>query len=255
MYCNKSEILKNIRLNDEIYEMIILDKEISNKAEAGQFIHIKPYGTDYPLLRRPISINRINRQNGAIAILYQLKGKGTIELSRLESGDFLDVMGPLGNGFPIKNNKRCAVVGGGIGTAPLLELAAQLENCDAYLGFRSDIYKIDAFEKVSKEVYIATEDGSAGIKGFVTDLLAGNLHKYDVIYTCGPKIMMKKVKELCKENNTECYLSLEERMGCGIGACLVCVCKTKADNEAGWHHSKVCSDGPVFNSEEVVFDV
>jgi dihydroorotate dehydrogenase electron transfer subunit len=162
-------------------------------------------------------------------------------------------MGPLGKGFPVFEGKNCAVVGGGIGTAPLLELACNLKQCDAYLGFRNEVYKLEEFQAVCGNVAVATEDGSVGHKGYITDLLENSISSYDVVYTCGPRVMMDKVMEICIRNNVECYVSIEERMGCGIGACLVCACKAKgADGQ--WHNKKACKDGPVFNAKEVFLD-
>lgn len=236
-----------------IFEMELLSQCIAEAAEPGQFLHIRIREALYPLMRRPISIHKVDRKRSVVTILYHLAGIGTVELSKLREGSSLDVMGPLGKGFPVRKDKKCAVVGGGIGTAPLLELAGHLENCDAYLGFRDTVYKIEAFEEVCQGVFVATEDGSMGHRGFITDRLVENIKKYDIVYSCGPKPMMKKVMEICQNNDILCYVSLEERMGCGIGACLVCACKIKgADGQ--WHHKKACKDGPVFDGREVEFD-
>lgn len=253
MFNEKCEVLQNKQLASNVYEMVLKTDKIAKAALPGQFIHIKINPGMYPLLRRPISINRTDKEKGTAAIVYQIVGKGTEEMSEIQKGTVLDIMGPLGKGFPIFEGKRCAVIGGGMGTAPLLELAYSLQRCDAYLGFRDEVYKLAEFEAICNKVAVATEDGSLGHKGYVTELLEKAINSYDVVYTCGPKIMMKKVADICSKNNVECYVSLEERMGCGIGACLVCACKIKGE-DAKWHHKKACKDGPVFNAKEVSFD-
>lgn len=247
------QIIYNGEVTSGIFEMVLVSRNIADSALPGQFVHIKVNAGLYPLLRRPISINSVDKDKGAITILYHVVGQGTEELSKLEAGSYIDVMGPLGNGFPIFKDKRCAVVGGGIGTAPLLELAKNMQNCNAYLGFRDCVYKIEEFERHCDKVYITTEDGSIGYKGYITEHLLKDIARYDIVYTCGPKAMMQKTIEICQQNNVDCYVSIEERMGCGIGACLVCACKVKDEN-GQWHHKKACKDGPVFNAREVILD-
>ena len=246
------EVIQNKDLSQGIFELIFKSKNIAAAALPGQFVHLKVNSGLYPLLRRPISIHNVDKGKGTVSIIYHVVGQGTEYMSKLKSGS-IDVMGPLGKGFPILADRKCAVVGGGIGTAPLLELAKNLSNCDAYLGFRSCTYKVEAFEDSCNKVYVATEDGSVGYKGYITEKLSKAITEYDVIYTCGPKVMMKKVMELCEINNIECYVSIEERMGCGIGACLVCACKVQEEN-GEWHYKKACKDGPVFNAKEVLLD-
>ena len=246
------ELIYNKEIAQGIFELIFKSENIATSALPGQFVHIKVNTGLYPLLRRPISIHSVDKDNGTVAIIYHVVGQGSEEMSRLESGS-IDVMGPLGKGFPIFEGKRCAVVGGGIGTAPLLELAKNTSNCDAYLGFRNCTYKVAAFEDYCNKVYVATEDGSTGYKGYITEQLEKYIAEYDVVYTCGPKVMMKKIMEICEINNIECYVSIEERMGCGIGACLVCACKVQEEN-GEWHYKKACKDGPVFNAKEVLLD-
>ncbi len=244
------KVIENIELCNNIYELIIECPEIARQTKPGQFLHVKVGRGLDPLLRRPISISRVDRPAGNISLVYQLIGRGTKEMTTFKQGDDIDVLGPLGNGFPVFPGKRCAVVGGGMGVAPLLELAAGLEACDAYLGFRCSNFKVEEYSKLCSKVYIATEDGSTGSKGYVTDLIS-DISSYDIIYTCGPKPMMKKVKELCEQNSVKCFVSIEERMGCGIGACLVCACKVKEGDV--WHYKKACTDGPVFEAGEVDF--
>jgi len=249
VFNKKCKVISNKEIAPSIFEMVIEDIDIATKADPGQFLHIKAKLRSDVLLRRPISICDINERS--ITIVYQVVGKGTEELSFTNPLEYIDVIGPIGNAYPIDKTKKCAVIGGGIGIAPLLELSKRLKNCDAYLGFKSGVYKVDDFKKYCNNVIISTEDGSFGNKGYITDFIR-EIENYDIIYTCGPKVMMKKVKELCLAvPSITCYLSMEERMGCGIGACLVCTCKTTNANDSKWHYKKVCTDGPVFNAKEV----
>lgn len=248
---NICKVIENKELCQNMYEIVLECPEIAKTARPGQFLHIKANEGLEPLLRRPISISKIYGEKGHISLIYQILGKGTKSIAALKPGEAIDVMGPLGNGFPVFPGKKCAVVGGGMGVAPLLELANNLADCDAYLGFRCDTFKLAEYKSACKELFIATEDGSMGIRGYVTELMK-DIGKYGIVYTCGPKLMMKKVKELCEGSSVQCFVSIEERMGCGIGACLVCACKIKEGN--AWHYKKACTDGPVFEAGEVDFN-
>lgn len=253
MLQGKYEVLKNEQIDGYIYEMVINCPEITLIALPGQFVHIKTGNSIKTLLRRPISISKLNKAEGRISLVYQVVGSGTELMRHIKAGEMVDMIGPIGNGFPVIKGKKCAVVGGGIGIAPLLELCANVEDCEAFLGYRSTPYKLDAFKSHTKAVHIATDDGICGHKGFVTELIESRIKDFDVVYTCGPKLLMSKIKAMCGREGVECYVSVEERMGCGIGACLVCACKAKgADGE--WHYKKACVDGPVFRAEEVSFD-
>lgn len=258
------KVLVNKNLIDNIWEMVIESREIASMAKAGQFVNIKvAYEGNDPLLRRPISICDVAADKGEITLIYAVIGRGTKLMSDMKEGQTVETIGPVGNGFPVEaerinlKNKRVAVIGGGIGTVPLLQLTKELNEKgikpEAYLGFRGNSYKIQEFEKHCAHVTIATENGCEGFTGFVTEPFSDKVQDFDIVYSCGPEIMMKRVASICKKAGVKLYVSMEERMGCGIGACLVCVCKTKADNENGWHHSKVCTDGPVFLAEEVFF--
>jgi len=242
------KIVENRKLCRDIFEMVIECPEIAQEAKPGQFLHIRVKAGIDPLLRRPISISRIYRDLGHISVVYQIIGKGTKEMTLLRKGEDIDVMGPLGNGFTLFPGKKCAVIGGGMGVAPLLELASKLSDCDAYIGFRCSTFKLDEYKSLCKELFIATEDGSTGSRGYVTDIIK-DIGEYDIVYTCGPKLMMQKVKELCERSSVQCFVSIEERMGCGIGACLVCACRIKEGD--AWHYKKACTDGPVFEAGEV----
>ncbi|MHB1392064.1 MAG: dihydroorotate dehydrogenase electron transfer subunit [Clostridia bacterium] len=246
-----SKIVENRELCQNIFEIVVECPEMAQEAKPGQFLHIKTNKGLDPLLRRPVSISRINKDKGYISLVYQILGRGTKEMAALKPDEEIDIMGPFGNGFPVFPGKKCAIVGGGMGVAPLLELAYSLNDCDAYLGFRCSTFKLAEYKSACKELHIATEDGSAGSKGYVTDIIK-NVDKYEIVYTCGPKLMMKKVKELCESKSVQCFVSIEERMGCGIGACLVCACKIKEGDS--WHYKKACTDGPVFEAGEVDFN-
>jgi dihydroorotate dehydrogenase electron transfer subunit len=248
-----SELAKNI------FKMTVKSEYISMNALPGQFVNVKCCGGIDALLRRPISICNVDKNRETFDIVFQIKGKGTEYLSRKEAGSEVDLIGPLGNSFKINGDyKRIAVVGGGIGIFPLLYLLKELKDVDrsSYLGFRSSEYVVllDEFGAESEALSISTDDGSRGYKGLVTDLLERDIEEkgFDIIYTCGPTPMIRKVCEISKKAGIKCQVSLEQRMGCGIGACLVCACKIgKPDN---WEYKHVCKDGPVFWSDEVIFD-
>ena len=204
------------------------------------------------MLPRPISICEIDKNDGALHLVYRVAGKGTQEFSEKNTGMELSVLGPLGNGFPLKS-KKAFLIGGGIGIPPILELAKQLD-CEKQivLGYRnSDMFLLDEFKKYGS-VYIATEDGSYGSKGNVLDAIRENDLEADIIYACGPTPMLRALKEYAAEKQMECWISMEEKMACGIGACLACVCKSKeVDAHTNVHNKRVCKEGPVFRAEEV----
>lgn len=230
--------------------------EIASQAKAGQFVHIRVPGFT---LRRPISICEVDREKGDLRILFDIRGEGTKELAKRTVGDDIDIMGPLGNGFDLLDrDKKAVVVGGGIGVPPMLETAKHYgANATAILGFRNKALVVlkEDFEQNGCQVMLCTDDGSAGHRGLVTDELKERIAQgqVDIVYACGPKVMLKFVAKMCQEHNIRCQVSLEERMGCGVGACLVCACKTKKENgEETYSH--VCKNGPVFEAEKVVFD-
>ena len=237
-----------------IYSMRISTKVIAKEAKAGQFISL--FSKDGSrLLPRPISLCEIDREGGRLRIVYRVAGAGTEEFSHLKAGDEVDILGPLGNGFPIEEGKgkRVMLMGGGIGVPPMLEMAKQL-NCEKQiiLGYRDEnLFLRDEFEAYG-EVFVATEDGSAGTKGNVLDAIREQNLTADVIYACGPTPMLRAIKEYAAEKGIKCYISLEEKMACGIGACLACVCQSKnVDHHSNVHNKRICKDGPVFLAEEV----
>ena len=242
------------RLTEDVYSMWIREEEMAAQAKPGQFISV--YTKDgAKLLPRPISICETNKETGMLRIVYRTVGAGTEEFSRYQAGDTVDIMGPLGNGFPLEEaaeGKTAFLIGGGIGIPPMLELAKQL-HCkkEVILGYRDVLFLNEEFAPYG-EVVLATEDGSAGTKGNVIDAIREHGLKADVIFACGPTPMLRALKEFAASENITCFLSLEEKMACGIGACLACVCKTKnVDEHSHVHNARICKDGPVFRAEEV----
>lgn len=256
------KIMEINELATDIFQIKIMSPYLAENSLCGQFVNIKCSDSNDLSLRRPISICNVDRKQCIVDLVFQVKGHGTMLLSQKKVGDSIDVMGPLGNSFTVKKLSKIAVVGGGIGIFPLLYLLNSLEGfCNkrvAILGFRNKDAMVlkDEFDKNSEELFITTDDGSYGYKGFNTDLLEQEISKgLDMIYACGPLPMIKKVSAIAKKNGIPCEISMEERMGCGIGACLVCSCKTKdSSSPNGEKYSHVCKDGPIFNSQEVIFD-
>ena len=274
------EIVDKKTLADAVVSITVSCNELARQSSAGQFLHIKCGETR--LLRRPISICSL--QGGNIRFVFEVKGEGTRWLSEQEIGDELNILGPLGKGFNIPNGK-IIVVGGGVGTPPML-LAAESANGKAkktnrlapgesrkndviaILGFRSAdrIILTEEFIKICEKVIVTTDDGSAGIQGAVTKPLEELLKsgEYSAVMSCGQLLMQKAVADMCAKYNVQCQVSLEERMGCGIGACLVCACATvnnsgtTAQDSSGTvientEMSRVCIDGPVFNASNVIW--
>lgn len=248
-----AKVVSQQALTDDIFSMWIQADEIAGAAVPGQFISV--YTKDAgKLLPRPISLCQVDKEKGQLRIVYRVVGAGTSQFSGYQAGDDIEIMGPLGNGFPLERavGKKVFLIGGGIGIPPMLELARQLD-CEkqAVLGYRDVLFLNDEFEKFSY-VYVATEDGSAGTKGNVLDAIRENGLKADVIFACGPTPMLRALKAYAEEHEIECWLSLEEKMACGIGACLACVCQSKeVDEHSHVHNKRICKDGPVFLAQEV----
>lgn len=243
-------IIRQEEIAEDIYSMWLATERIAAHAKAGQFLSIY-CNEGSRLLPRPISICEIDRPDDAVRIVYRVAGKGTDEFCRMRTGMHLTVTGPLGNGFPTEK-KPALIIGGGIGIPPMLELAKSLD-CEKkiVLGFRSELFLLEEFSGQG-EIYLATEDGSAGIKGNVLDAIQNYRLTADVIYACGPAPMLRAVKEYAAAQKIECYISMEERMACGIGACLACVCHSaEKDLHTNVHNKRICKEGPVFRAEEV----
>ena len=245
-----AKVVSQEALAADIYSMWIEAPEIAAAAKPGQFfsVYTKDAGR---LLPRPISICETDKAKGRLRIVYRVAGAGTAEFSGYRAGDDIAVMGPLGNGFPLKS-KKAFLIGGGIGIPPMLELSKNLE-CEKQivLGYRDELFLNREFEPFGR-VYVATEDGSAGTKGNVLDAIRENGLTADVIYACGPTPMLRALKAYAQERKIECWISLEERMACGIGACLACVCRsTDVDEHSHVHNKRICKDGPVFSAQEV----
>ncbi|MCI6888210.1 MAG: dihydroorotate dehydrogenase electron transfer subunit [Lachnospiraceae bacterium] len=245
-----AKVVSQEKLTADICSMWIQADTIAAQAKPGQFISV--YTKDPSrLLPRPISLCEVDREQGRLRIVYRIVGAGTEEFSGYRAGDDITVMGPLGNGFTLKD-KKAFLIGGGIGIPPMLELAKQLD-CEKQmvLGYRDELFLKEEFEPYGS-VYVATEDGSAGTKGNVMDAIRANGLTADVIYACGPTQMLRALKAYAEENGIECWLSLEEKMACGIGACLACVCKSRdVDPHTHVHNKRICKDGPVFLAQEV----
>ena len=247
-------VLKQQCIGKDIYDMTIQTKHIAGHAKAGQFVSL--YSNDASkLLPRPISLCGIDAEAGTLRLVYRVTGEGTgtEEFSRLKAGDTIRVLGPLGNGFTVEPGKKAFLIGGGIGIPPMLELMKQLD-CDktAVLGYRdSDMFLKDEFEAVG-DVVISTEDGSFGTKGNVIDAIKEQGVEGSIIYACGPTPMLRGIKAYAEEMGIEAQISMEERMACGIGACLACVCKTKdKDAHSNVNNKRICKEGPVFDAKEV----
>ena len=239
----------------EIYDLTVFCPEIARTAVCGQFVNIKVDGF---MLRRPISLCGIDAEKGTIRIVFQVRGSGTKELSNLCKGQLIDMVAPLGGrGFTLlDNDKRAVIIGGGIGNPPMLPIAKHYgKNATVISGFRNAAAVIlqEDFAETGARTVLCTDDGSVGKKGFVTEALSEELNtmKPDIIYACGPSVMLKGVVDIARAADVRCEVSLEERMGCGVGACLVCACRTVKDGEEFYKH--VCKDGPVFSGEEVLF--
>ncbi|MBC2579829.1 dihydroorotate dehydrogenase electron transfer subunit [Clostridium sp. DJ247] len=235
------EVYKNMEISQGIFELTIKG---SFQGRPGQFYMVRSWDKE-PILSRPISIYHIDEES--LVFLYQVVGQGTIALSQLKSGDKMQVMGPFGNGFDLDKIKgNVAIVSGGIGVAPMYYVAEKLSNCkiDVYAGFRDMPYALDGFKAYVNTVNVATENGVVGHKGYITEIF--NPKDYDVVLCCGPEVMMEKVVKICESSGVPVYVSLEKHMACGVGACLVCTCKTKSGNK------RTCKDGPVFLGSELL---
>ncbi|MCQ2508470.1 MAG: dihydroorotate dehydrogenase electron transfer subunit [Dorea sp.] len=236
---------------------LIIKADAALTAKPGQFVSV--YTKDpSKLLPRPISICEIDKEAGTLRLVYRVTAEkaGTAQFSQLKAGDTIPVIGPLGNGFPIEEakGKKVFLMGGGIGVPPILEMAKQMdcEKKQIVIGYRDANTFLSKEFSENGELYISTEDGSVGTKGNVMDAIRENGLDADMIFACGPTPMLRAIKNFAIEHDMVCYISMEERMACGIGACLACVCKTKeVDHHSNVHNKRICKDGPVFLATEV----
>lgn len=250
-----AEILSNSPISTGIFEMVLYAPEVAENAKPGQFINVFTGSVEH-ILPRPISICEIEEKEGNITLVYQVVGKGTKVFSEIICGQEVKVLGPLGNGFEVSQKAgNHVLVGGGIGVPPLYELAKRLKgNVTVFIGSRSNPILVEKFEALGATVHIATDDGSVGFKGNVVELMNSINPEIDDIYSCGPKIMLKFLTEWALEKGIDPQVSMEERMACGIGACVGCVVKIQKKNEDDWQNLKVCKDGPVFLGSEVLWN-
>ena len=245
-----AKVVSQKTLTTDVYSLVLEAPEIASQAIAGQFVSVYTHDGS-KMLPRPISLCGIDREAGTLRLVYRVVGFGTKEFSQLTAGDTVDILGPLGNGF-MKSDKKAILIGGGIGIPPMLQLAKELD-CEksVVLGYRDEIFLNEEFEPYA-HVYMSSEDGQHGVKGNVIDAIKKYGVDGAVIYACGPTPMLRGIKAYAMENGIECQISMEEKMACGVGACLACVCKTKdIDEHSQVHNRRICKDGPVFYAEEV----
>lgn len=253
----RAKLIDKELLKEDIVKFKISSKEVAENAKPGQFIEIKVADNTEQFLRRPISIYDVDKEKGEMEFIFQIKGKGTQILATKEVGDEIDLLGPLGYGtFEIKDYKKVSIIGGGIGTFPLYYLTKALKgkaDTTVYIGFRNkELVTLEKeFEEISNKLVLTTDDGSYKEKGYAIEFLKEDAKKEkpDIIFACGPLPMLRAIREFAIENNIPCQISLEERMGCGIGACLGCAVKVISGETERYGH--VCKEGPVFLANEV----
>lgn len=246
-------VVSQKEIAEQIYDLW-LETELAREVRPGQFAAVYPKDAS-TLLPRPISICEADKEKGRLRMVYRVAGKGTKEFASYQLGDKADILGILGNGFPLEKaeGKRVFLMGGGIGIPPMLQLAKELNaKKQIIVGYRNQDLFLAEDLRQNGEVYIATEDGSVGSRGNVMDAIRDHNLEADVIMACGPMPMLRAIKKYAQEKGIEAYISLEERMACGVGACLGCVCKTKeVDHHSHVNNARICTDGPVFEAKEV----
>jgi dihydroorotate dehydrogenase electron transfer subunit len=260
----KSPIRSIASVTADIYLLSFSAGSMASLARPGQFVMVRPCQFEEPLLPRPFSIHRI--RGSQISLLFKVVGQGTRQLADLKKGDLLEVRGPLGKGFAMDQAREPVLVAGGMGVAPLLFLAetwkkfqgkGSKKSLRLFIGARTqkELLGLQEFEQIGVEIWAATEDGSFGEKGLVTQLLNKRLKRPSPgqsLFVCGPLPMLKAVRSWALGKGVPCQLSLEARMACGLGACLGCVVSRKLEN--GWSYVNVCQEGPVFEAGEVLWD-
>lgn len=248
-----AKVYSQEQIATDIYDMWI-ETDLAGQAKPGQFISVYTQNQS-ALLPRPISICEVDKDNQRLRIVYRTAGKGTKEFSEYKKGDRIDILGVLGNGFSLEaaKGKRVFLMGGGIGIPPMLELAKNIQGeKDIIVGYRnSELFLSEDLEKYGN-LHIATEDGSVGTKGNVMNAIEAENLKTDVIFACGPMPMLRAIKKYAEKENIPAYISLEERMACGVGACLGCVVKTReVDHHSHVNNARICTDGPVYLATDV----
>lgn len=252
-YVHDCKVINNQSYSVDYYCLVLEPPVELPVLYPGQFVQVLITGSQSTYLRRPVSIYEIDRVNNTFSLLIKKLGEGTRQLSTIKAGQMLNIVYPLGNSFTVPESGKVLLVGGGVGMAPMLMLASLINHkkveIDIIIGGRKaeDIIAPEKFRKYGK-LYITTNDGSLGEKGFVTQhsILSGGLSKYDRIYACGPDVMMKAVARQALQGNIQCEVSLENLMACGFGACLCCIAETSSGNKT------TCVEGPVFNVNELV---
>jgi dihydroorotate dehydrogenase electron transfer subunit len=258
-------IVEHVEIASQTMRLVVEAPDVAQSAVPGQFAHIL-CGLSYdPLLRRPISIHDADADQGLVSFLYEIRGRGTALLAEKGVGDVVDLIAPLGNGFtlPTSPKQRVALVGGGIGVAPLRFLARRISEVvpsspiSVMVGAQTldRLLCREEFADVCCDLGISTDDGSSGTCGFVTDLLSNYLNAHDgeppIIYACGPYPMLARIASITKDFQVNCQVSLEARMACGVGACMSCVVKVKSGD--AFKYVRCCKEGPVFDASEVVW--
>ena len=251
-------VVSQKQLGDGIFDLTLEAKAIANEAKAGQFVSV--YSNDpSKLLPRPISLCGFDKEKGTIRLVYRVTGEGTgtEEFSKLREGDTVRLIGPLGNGFTVISGKKAFLIGGGIGVPPMLQLAKEIVReqtapIQVVMGYRDDnTFLLDEFKELA-ESFVSSDNGAVGTKGTVVDAIKENGLEAEVIYACGPMPMLRALKDYAAANDMECFVSMEERMACGIGACLACVCNSKEkDEHTNVNNKRICKEGPVFNARDV----
>lgn len=257
-------VISNQQISEQYYKLTLAAEQIAAQAKAGQFVMLQVNKGYDPLLRRPFALHRWH-SNGEIEILYQVRGKGTTLMTQLCPGEYVDILGPLGNGFWLPEDMpQVILVAGAIGVAPLLAWAQELLNKHGVFAkqilvmlggrTRDDLLAVSDFAALGIDVRVITEDGSLGQAGLVTELLENYLQSFPApIFACGPSGMLKAVTVLAQQYDVPCQLSLEAFMACGVGACQGCVIKTK-DGQGGFAYQRVCKEGPVFEAKDIIWE-
>lgn len=257
---HKATVIENRKLCRDHYLLVLQKEHLSKAVLQGQFVNIRIHSKEELLLRRPFSVARSNPERSLVEIVYRVVGKGTAAMTGLSPGETVDVLGPLGKGFCLPEQPMtCLLIGGGVGIAPLWGVAKGLSErrsqIIALLGFRSldAVYGLDVLRDYGSETIVATDDGSFGLRGLVSDHVEGILkRKIDRVYVCGPPLMLKAVIPMIRREKIRGEVSVEERMGCGFGVCLSCAVHVRKEGVV--EKQRACTEGPVFDVEEIVLD-